>query len=47
MRILQNLTVQGQKRRIENASRRHDDLISGVAVELARELCGLDADAGR
>ena len=46
MRILENLTVHGHERRIENASRGYDDLVCGVAVELARKLCGLDADAG-
>ncbi len=47
MRILQNLAVHSQERRIENASRRDDDLVCGVAMELARKLSGLDADAGR
>ena len=47
MWILQNLAVQGHERRIENASRGDDDLVCGVAVELARKLRGLDADAGR
>ena len=47
MRILQNLTVHGYERRIENASRRDDNLVCGVAVKLAWELSGLDANAGR
>ena len=47
MRILQNLTVHGHKWRVQNASRRDDDLVCGVAVELAWKLSGLDADTGR
>ena len=47
MRILQNLTVHGHERRIENASLRDDNLVRGVAVELAWKLSGLDANAGR
>ena len=45
MRILQNLSVHSHERSIENASRRDDDLIRGITVELAGKLGGLHADA--
>ena len=45
MRILQNLAVNSHERRIENASRRDDNLVCGVAMELAWKLSGLDANA--
>jgi hypothetical protein len=47
MRILQNLAVHGHERCIENASRCDNYLVCGVAMELARKLSGLDANAGR
>ena len=47
MRILQNLAVHGHEWRIENTSRRDDNLVRRVAVKLAWKLSGLDADAGR
>ncbi len=47
MRILQNLAVHSHERHIENASRRDDNLVCAVAVELAWKLSGLDANAGR
>src|SRR5260221_1390280 len=47
MRILQYLAVHSHKWRIENASRRDNNLVCGVAVELTWKLSGLDTDAGR
>ena len=47
MRIPQNLAVHGHEGRVENTSRRDDNLVRGVAVELAWKLSGLDADAAR
>jgi hypothetical protein len=47
MRILQNLAVRSDEWRIENAGRRDDDLVGGVAVELPWKLGGLNANTGR
>jgi len=44
MRIIQNLSIHGNQRRIQNAGCRYNDLIGGIAVKIPRKLSGLDAD---
>ena len=47
VRILLNLAVHGQKRRIQDASCGDNYLVNRVAMKVARKLCGLDTNAWR